>query len=70
MRTQIQVDEQCLTVSDVAERLKLNADTVRRLFRGEPGVIVISCPREGRRAYRTLRIPLSVYGRVVTRMTQ
>ena len=70
MRSLIQVDEECLTVSDVAERLKLNPDTVRRLFRDEPGVIVISCPRKGRRAYRTLRIPLSVYERVVLRMTQ
>ena len=70
MRTQIQVDEQCLTVSDVAQRLSLNPDTVRRLFRDEPGVIVISFPRKGRRSYRTVRIPISVYRRVVTRMTQ
>ena len=70
MRPQIQVDEQCMTVSDVAERLNLNADTVRRLFRNEPGVIVVSCARKGRRAYRTLRIPPSVYQRVLIRLTQ
>jgi hypothetical protein len=67
MNSRIDVNETCLTVADVAERLNVNAETVRRLFLNEPGVIVICCPRKGRRVYRTLRIPESVYVRVVTR---
>jgi hypothetical protein len=66
----IDVEEVCLTVKDVAQRLKVDGDTVRRLFIDEPGVIVLSSPRRGRRTYRTLRIPESVYLRVVTRFTK
>jgi excisionase family DNA binding protein len=62
-------DEECLTVAEVAERLKLNEETVRRLFMAEPGVIVIYRPRKGRRQYRTLRIPEHVFQRVVMRFT-
>lgn len=68
IKSQIQIDEQCLTVAEVAERLKVKPDTVRRLFMNEPGVIVIRFPRKGKRVYRTLRIPGSVYQRVVTRL--
>ena len=46
-----------LTLSDVATRLKVNEDTVRRLFINEPGVVIICFPRKGKRVYRTLRIP-------------
>lgn len=63
-------DEECLTVTEVAERLKINEETVRRLFMTEPGVIVIYRPRKGRRQYRTLRIPEHVFQRVVTRFTR
>jgi hypothetical protein len=69
MTTLVHVDEPCLTVADVAERLKIKHDTVRRLFMNEPGVIVIRFPRKGKRLYRTLRIPASVFQRVVTRLT-
>jgi hypothetical protein len=68
--SRIDINETCLTVADVAERLNVNAETVRRLFLNQPGVIVICCPRKGRRVYRTLRIPESVYARVVTRFTK
>jgi hypothetical protein len=67
MNVQIDTADPCLTVRDVAERLKVNEDTVRRLFEDEPGVIVICFPKRGRRAYRTLRIPERVFRRVVTR---
>ena len=69
MKPLTHVDEPCLTVAEVAERLKVKTDTVRRLFMNEPGIVVIAFPRKGRRLYRTLRIPVSVYQRVVTRMT-
>lgn len=65
---QAAIDQQFLTIVDVAERLKVNEDTVRRLFLNEPGVIVICFPRKGKRVYRTLRIPESVFRRVVTRL--
>jgi hypothetical protein len=68
MKAPIQLDEQCLTVAEIAERLKLNHETARRLFMNEPGVIVICNPRKGKRVYRTLRIPAGVYERVVTRL--
>ncbi len=68
MTTPVHFDDHCLTVAEVAERLKIKPDTVRRLFMNEPGVIVIWFPRKGKRAYRTLRIPVSVYQRVVTRL--
>jgi len=68
MTAQIHFDEQCLTVAAVAERLKVKPDTVRRLFMREPGVVIIRFPRKGKRVYRTLRIPVSVYQRVVTRL--
>ena len=70
MGGQVDVNEAYLTVGDVADRLKVNEDTVRRLFQGEPGVLVICFPRKGRRTYRTLRIPEAVFRRVLTRLTR
>jgi len=64
------IDERYLTVVEVSERLKVNDETVRRLFLNEPGVLVICFPRRGRRVYRTLRIPESVFQRVLTRFTK
>jgi hypothetical protein len=62
--------ETYLTLFEVAERLKVNEDTARRLFLNEPNVIVICFPRKGKRVYRTVRIPESVFQRVVTRLSQ
>ena len=70
MSVGLETNEVCLTVADVAKRLKIDGDTVRRLFLNEPGVIVISFPRKGRRTYRTLRIPESVFRRVLVRFTK
>ena len=67
MNAQVDIHEGVLTIAEVAEHLKVNDDTVRRLFINEPGVIVICFPRKGRRVYRTLRIPESVFRRVLTR---
>jgi hypothetical protein len=64
----LEPQEQCLTATEIAERLKLNKETVRRLFLHEPGVIIICTPRKGRRVYRTLRIPEHVFQRVLTRL--
>ena len=70
MAAQVDTNETFLTVAEVAERLKLNEETVRRLFLNEPGVVVICFPRRGRRVYRTLRIPEKVFQRVLTRFTR
>jgi hypothetical protein len=64
------VPELVFTVAEVAERLKVNEETVRRLFLHEPGVIVISFPRKGRRVYRTVRIPEDVLQRVIARVSR
>ena len=69
MALPLEPNEACLTAAEIAERLKLNKETVRRMFLNEPGVIVICCPRKGRRVYRTLRIPEHVFHRVLTRLT-
>ena len=65
----IDIDEPVLTPEEVAERLRVDGKTVRRLFLNEP-VIVICFPRKGKRVYRTLRIPQSVFQRVVTRLAK
>ena len=55
--------ERHYSVSDVATLWSLSRDSVRRIFRREPGVLVI-----GER-YVTLRIPESVLERVHRRLT-
>lgn len=70
MSLQVETADAFLTVRDVSERLKVNEETVRRLFLDEPGVVVICFPRRGRRVYRTLRIPEAVFRRVLTRLAR
>ncbi len=62
--------ERHFAVEDVANLWSVSSDTVRRLFEGEPGVLVLESTRGlGRkRRYRTLRIPESVAARVYRRM--
>jgi len=67
--------EQHLTVADIAQKLKLSDDAVRRIFVNEEGVLKIGheTVRVGskyRRHYFTLRIPLSVFLRVRDRLQQ
>ena len=62
--------ETYLTLFEVAERLKVNEDTARRLFLNEPGVIVICFPRKGKRVYRTVRVPESVFRGVMNRLSR
>ena len=55
--------------AEIAEAWGVNAETVRRIFRNEPGVLVISSDRKKyRKSYATLRIPESVLDRVHRRM--
>ena len=65
--------EQCLTVADIAPKLKLSTDAVRRLFQDEAGVLKIGhetrrIGKQYRRHYFSLRIPVSVFQRVEDRL--
>lgn len=58
-------EEAYYSVGEIAALWKLSADSVRRIFKNEPGVLVLSPrKRRGKRAYSTLRIPESVLQRV------
>jgi len=62
--------ERHFTPDELAQLWTLSADTVRRLFEYEPGVLVIEHAKaKNRRRYRTFRIPESVALRVHRRMT-
>jgi hypothetical protein len=52
------------TVKELAIEWGLSPDVIRRRCANEPGVIVISNPKAGKRLYRTLRIPQSVVDRL------
>jgi AraC-like DNA-binding protein len=57
--------ERHYTVAEIAERWNLSRDAVRRLFRDEPGVLILGNHFSARkRQYTTLRIPESVLERV------
>lgn len=64
-----QAFENLFTVQELARLWSLSTDTVRRLFQREPGTVVLTHHRPGRRTYRTLRIPQSVAERVYRRLT-
>ena len=54
--------------AELAELLNLSADTVRRMFENESGVLVFENPvRSSSRRFRTLRIQASVAERVYAR---
>lgn len=55
---------QLLTVSEVADSLRVPSDTVIRWFANRPGVINLGSPedvRRRKRAYKILRIPRAVF---------
>lgn len=60
--------EKHYSVKDVADMWSLSDEAIRRIFRGEPGVIKLAAveprPRVRKRGYVTLRIPESVVLRV------
>lgn len=60
------------TVAEIARLWSLSADSVRAVFRREPGVLIIGnpVPRRGKRAYTTLRIPAHVVERVGRRLSR
>jgi hypothetical protein len=65
--------ERLFTVKELAEKLKLSPDTIRRMFRDEPGTIILPSTvgkRRGKRPFTTLRVPGPVVERVLLRLTQ
>lgn len=66
--SQSPVAERHYTVAEVAAMWNLSKDAVRRLFRNEPGVLVLGGHASGRqRRYTVLRIPQSALERVHAR---
>jgi hypothetical protein len=63
--------EEHFTASELAERWKLDPDTIRKIFRDEPGVLQFTSGKKTRyrKCYITLRIPASVAERVHRRMS-
>lgn len=60
------MQEQFYTVAEAAEILKVSADKVTRMFGDEPGVVDLGSPEQlNKRRYRVLRIPHSVFNRVL-----
>lgn len=61
--------EKHYTPAQLAVLWRVSADTIRRLFANEPGVIRITNINKGsKRRYTTLRIPESVARRVYERL--
>jgi hypothetical protein len=59
---------QVYTVAQVAELTGFSRQTVTRLFENERGVLLLTRPgRMHKRTYRSLRIPVAVYDRVIRR---
>lgn len=56
--------EKYYSAKELALQWGVSTDVIRRRFADEPGVIVISNSKPGKRPYRTLRIPQSVIDRI------
>jgi hypothetical protein len=67
--TNLVVDEKHFTPAELAKAWGLSAETVRQIFRAEPGVLRIGSANKDAREYLTLRIPQSVAVRVHTRLS-
>jgi hypothetical protein len=66
----LMVDEKHFSPADLAEAWGVSAETVRQIFRTEPGVLRLGSSGDRRtRGYVTLRIPQSVAVRVHARLT-
>jgi hypothetical protein len=62
--------ERHFSPAELGELWNLSADTIRRTFENEPGVLVFeNAERASSRRFRTLRIPESVARRVYARLS-
>ncbi len=55
------------TVRELSEEWNLSDDYIRRIFAEDPGILIFTKHRSGRRTYRVLRIPAAVAERVYRR---
>jgi hypothetical protein len=56
--------------AELTELWGLSVETIRRMFEGEPGVLIFENPDKGsERRRRTMRIPESVAARVYLRLS-
>jgi hypothetical protein len=68
--TNLLVDEKHFTPTDLAKAWGVSAETIRVLFRDEPGVLKIgNNGTRTKRGYKTLRIPESIAERVHRRLS-
>jgi hypothetical protein len=67
--TMFDPDEQHYSVQELASRWRVSADSVRRKFRKEEGVLHLGTAKRNRRTYDPIRIPRSVAERVYRRLT-
>lgn len=67
--TNLIVDERHYAPADLAKAWGVSAETVRQIFREEPGVLRLRQPTKGKRSYVLLRIPHSVAERVHRRLS-
>jgi hypothetical protein len=69
--TNLIVDEKHFSPADLAKAWGVNVETIRNVFREEPGVVKIGERAPGhKRSYLTLRIPQSVAVRVHKRLSE
>jgi hypothetical protein len=69
MNNSVEAIEQHYRVEQIAARLNISPETIRRMFWDEPGVVKWSRPRSKyRRSYTTILIPASVFARVYRRL--
>jgi hypothetical protein len=67
---ELRMCERHFSPAELGELWNLSADTVRRMFESEPGVLVFENPvRSSSRRFRTLRIPESVAERLYSRFS-
>jgi hypothetical protein len=70
----LSVEEKHYTVPQLASSWQMSADTIRRLFRDEPGVLRLNRPavdwpkKERKRGYATIIIPESTAKRVYDKL--
>lgn len=64
-------DERHFKPQELAELWGVSSDTIRRLFRSVPGVLVFDRPEKRyKRGYCTMRIPESVAKRVYEKLSK
>src|SRR6266566_5674251 len=67
--TNLMVDEKHFEPAELAKAWGVSAETIRNVFRNEPGVLRIAHPNGRKRKYISMRVPVSVAERVHKRLS-